>query len=73
MTGCAELEKSLRECMDVPVCFLPSYLSACLFVCLARMRVLYFFMKVGREEEKKERRLMQKGRGVGVFGVVETE
>lgn len=35
MTGCAELEKSLRECMDVPVCFLPSYLSACLFVCLS--------------------------------------
>lgn len=30
-------------------------------------------MKVGGEEEKKERRLMQKGRGVGVVGVVETE
>lgn len=23
VTGCAELEKSLRECMDIPVCFFP--------------------------------------------------
>lgn len=30
VTGCAELEKSLRECMDVPVC-LPSF-CVCLFV-----------------------------------------
>lgn len=27
VTGCAELEKSLRECMDVPVCF-----SFCFFL-----------------------------------------
>lgn len=29
MTGCAELEKSLRECMDVPVC-LPSFVLGAL-------------------------------------------
>lgn len=39
MTGCAELEKSLRECMDVPVC-LPAF-----FVCEALEIGGVFFKK----------------------------
>lgn len=58
MTGCAELEKSLRECMDVPVCFLPFDVFAFLLgvgvgVWGGRGGGFFFFFGRGRRGERK--------------------